>query len=111
MKNPNTKLALDLGLPAIGLSLMCIGNRWLFFVGLAVIAVGGTVSSRSRKTVSGFERLITWLLCIGGVSLLLWLFSFGREAVPWSFAALIMFSTAMAELYYWRINRKKTHEA
>ena len=111
MKNPNTKLALDLALLAIGLILMCIGIRWLFFVGLAVTAVSGMVSLRPRNRVGGLGRLVSWLLWIGGAVFILWLFSFGREPLPWSLAAVAMFAAAMPELYCWRANRRGTHEA
>jgi hypothetical protein len=111
MKNPNTRLALDLALLATGLALMCIGIRWLFFVGLALSAVSGTVSLRPRKRVGGLGRLVSWFLWIVGVVLVLWLFSFGREPLPWSLAAVAMFAAAIPELYYWRVNRRQTHVA
>jgi hypothetical protein len=111
MKNPNAKLALGLALLATGLVLMCIGIRWLFFVGLALSAVSGTASLRPRKRVAGPGRLVSWFLWIGSVVLVLWLFSFGREPLPWSLAAVAMLAAAVPELHYRRVNRKDTHEA
>jgi hypothetical protein len=108
MKNPNTKPALDLALLAIGLILMCLGIRWLFFVGLALSTVCGTVSLCPRERVG---RLVSWFLWIGGVVLILCLYSFGREPLPWSLAAVAMFAAAVPELHYWRTNRRKAHDA
>src|SRR5881275_2384510 len=100
MKNPNTRLALDLALLAIGLILMCIGIRWLFFVGLALSAVFGTVSLRPRERVGRVGPLVSWFLWLGAVVLILWLFSFGREPLPWSLAAVAMFAAAMPEIHH-----------
>src|SRR5215831_9350687 len=76
MKSSQSKLVISLGLVVVAAVLMCLGIRWLFFVGLALVGLSRLIcwiEQRSGKRTSG---IIYWL---AGSGLLLWLSSFGRE--------------------------------
>jgi hypothetical protein len=110
MKNPSTKLALNLVLTAIGLTLICVNARWLFFIGLTLIVFCGTLSLRPRKRLGGVERVLLTCLWIAGITVILWFSSFGRDPLGWKFAAVLMFVFTMTEMQYWRDNRRNMHE-
>ena len=105
MKDNNAKLALGMAFLAIALILMCIGIRWLFFLGFGLAGVSTAFSLRRRTRVGPLGRLAWWLSRIGGVLFILWLSSFGSEPMPWFAAAAVMFVVGMTEVRCWRANR------
>jgi hypothetical protein len=111
MKNSNTRLVLGLALLAIGLVLMCIGIRWLFFLGLGLGVISCALSLRPMARVGRLRRLIVWLSQIGAFVFIVWLSSLGREPLAWSTAAVVMVAVSMTEFENWRANRRATHEA
>ena len=111
MENSNTRLMLGLALLAIGLILTCIGIRWLFFLGLGLSVVSGSLSLRLGASVGRVRRLIVWFSQIGAYSFIVWLSSVGREPLAWSTATVVMLAVAMAEFGTWRASRWATNGA
>jgi hypothetical protein len=108
MKNSNSKLVLGLALLAIGLILMCIGIRWLYFLGLGIGVVSGSLSLRPRSRVGRLRRLFVWFSQIAAFLFIVWLSSLGREPLAWSTATVVMVAVGMTEFENWRANRKAT---
>ena len=44
MKSSQSKLVISLALVVVAAVLMCLGIRWLFFVGLALVGLSGLIS-------------------------------------------------------------------
>jgi len=110
-KIPITRLVASLALVTAAAILMCVGIRWLFFVGLAVLAISGYLSSCSRIGVGrmrGFLNLLLWLVASAGF---LWLSSFGREPLPLAAACAAVIANCISEVAYWGASRKVTSNA
>ncbi len=73
MKNSTAQLALNLGLFTVAAALMCIGNRWLYFLGLALMLISGFLSVRPRSRMGWPGRLAVGLLALAAVAAFLWL--------------------------------------
>ena len=111
MKNSTTKLALNLGLFAVAAALMCIGNQWLFFFGLALMVISGFLSVRPRPRMSWPARLALGLLGLAAVGVFLWLSSCGREPLPLAAACAMMLGVSITEFRDWRASRDATEDA
>jgi hypothetical protein len=111
MNASDAKLMIGLVLLAAGAILMCVGTRALFFLGLALVVISGSLSLRPRASVGWLRRLAGWAGCLGAVVLFLWLSSSGREAVPWAGACAGVFAVAMTEFDHWRASRRAPENA
>jgi hypothetical protein len=111
MKNPGAKLALNLTLFAAAAGLMCIGVRWLFFLGLALMFVSGFLSVRPRPRMGWFAWLGVGLLGLAAGALLTWLSSGGREPFPLPVACASVLGVGISEFYYWRASRRAANDA
>ena len=111
MKNSSVKLAINLGLFAVAAALMCIGNRWLYFLGLALMLVSGFLSVRPRSRMGWPGRLAAGLLALAAVAVFLWLSSCGREPLPVAVACVGVLAVGVTELRYWRVSRSATGNA
>lgn len=110
-KNSSTRLALNLGMFAVALSLMCIGNRWLFFIGLALMLISGCFSVRPRSRMSLPGWLGVGLVGAAAVGVFLWLSSFGREPLHLATACVAGLAVVVTEVGYWRASRKAPDNA
>src|SRR5213594_3147583 len=61
MKDANVKLMVGLALLATGAILMCLGIRWLFFLGLALTIISGSLSMRPHTPVGWLRRFAGWV--------------------------------------------------
>src|ERR1035437_6172299 len=111
MENSSTRLAVNLGLFAVALSLMCIGNRWLFFMGLALMLVSGCFSVRRRPHMSWPGWLGVGLLGAAAVGVFLWLSSCGREPLNPITACVAGLGVVVTEVGYWRASRNAPENA
>jgi hypothetical protein len=111
MKNSTTKVALNLSLFAVAAALMCIGNQWLFFFGLALMVISGFLSVRPRPRMSWPAHLACGLLGLAAVGVFLWLSSWGREPLPPAAACAAILGASISEFGYWRASRGATEDA
>jgi hypothetical protein len=111
MENSSTRLAVNLGLFAVGLSLMYVGNRWLFFIGLALILVSGCFSVRHRPYMSWLGWLGVGALGAAAVGAFLWLSSCGREPLNPIIACVAGLGVVVTEVGYWRASRNAPDNA
>ena len=111
MKNSTAKLALDLALIAAALSLMCIGNQWFFFSGLALLLVSGFFWTRRRSRMTWASWLGFVLMAAVGVAASLFLTSYGREPLSFSIASVAGLGVAITEIGYWRASRNAPAKA
>jgi cellulose synthase/poly-beta-1,6-N-acetylglucosamine synthase-like glycosyltransferase len=105
------KLASGLVLLLVGAVFMCVGIRWLFFLGLAVIVLAGLFSLRPRTSVSRLGGIMSWLARLGAIALFLWLSSAGREPLSWAGACAGIFAVGMTQFSHWRMNRRTAQNA
>lgn len=106
MKGSELKSVVSLALLTVAAVLMCLGVRWLFFMGLALVGLSGFIcwiQQRPGKWLSG----IFYLLVV--IALLLWLSSFGREPLPVWGACAGLVAGWIGEVQSWR--QKDTRNA
>ena len=111
MKASNAKLVTSLALLAGGAVLMCLGIRWLFFLGLALTVISGLLSMRPCTRMPWWRHAVGWVGCLGAITVFLWLSSFGREPLPWAGACAGVFAVGMMEFDHWRASRRATENA
>jgi hypothetical protein len=97
MKSSNMRFAISLILLAVALVLMCIGIRWVFFLGLSLAGVSSALSSSGPTNGRGAGWLIALILQIAACLFILWLSSFGRDPLTWSTAVVVMFAVGISE--------------
>ena len=105
MKNPNTKLAVSMGLLTAGMIFVSLGIRWLFFLGLALVVFSGVLSFRQRTRAGS---VLAWLLCIAAGLFLVWFTSYGVERPPLVALLAVWLSGIVDELHSWRLMRRMT---
>jgi uncharacterized membrane protein YhhN len=109
MKNTDMKFVAGLALMTTGLILISIGNRWPFFIGLAMFMISGLFSlRRDTRPESRFVRLVRMLGFIGIVIFLVWLSSFGVEKPPLTPQIGIWLAISYEEFHAWRKSRRLT---
>lgn len=111
VENSNARLAVNQGLFAVALVLMCMGNRWLFFLGLALMLGSGLFSVRPCPHMGwlGWSGLL--LLGATATAVFLWLSSCGREPLNPVIACVAGLGVAISELrYWWAIRHAPAHE-
>src|SRR5262249_30865542 len=113
MKSSTARLALFLGLATVAVSLMCIGNYWLYTLGLAMLLLSVKFFSLGRLSSSGaratgprihwgrFQWLAAWLVLSIAVVLLLWLTGWGREGLTLRDALFLWLVFAVPEVRYY----------
>ena len=111
MKNPAVNLMVGLASLAIGAILMCIGVRWLFFLGLALAMVSGLFSLRLRTPVGWSGGIAGWLIRLGALALFLWKSSYGLHSLSWDGACAGVFAIGLIEFGQWRRSRSVTTNA
>ncbi len=105
MSSSTTRLAIELALLVLGAVLMCIGVRWIFFVGFVLLVLSSFLSVQPRSPHRWPLRLLWWFTWVAALFVLLWLSSFGREPLPWVAACIAVFSVGMSEIECWRASR------
>ena len=100
------KLIIGFALLAVGAISMCLGIRWLFFLGFGLMLFSRSLSIRTYAAVGWVRRLAGWIGQLGGVVVLLWLSSFGREPLPWAVACVAVFAVGMTEFDHWRLRHR-----
>lgn len=111
LENSIVRLAINLSLFAVALSLMCIGKQWLFFIGLGLMLVSGCFSVRSRLHMNWPRWLGLGLLGATGVAIFLWLSSCGRKPLSPVTACAAGLGVVISELEYWRASRNASDNA
>ncbi len=111
MKSSTARLALNLGLVTVAVSLMCIGNYWLYFLGWAMMLLSlnfslsplsssGARATGARNRMSWFQWLAGGLLLSIVVVIFLWLTGWGKGLARHD-AFLLWLVFAVPEVRYW----------
>jgi len=113
MKSSTARLALYLSMATVAVSLMCIGNYWLYILGLAMLLLSVEFFSLSPLSSSGaratgarihwgrFQWLADWLVLGIAVVLLLWLTGWGRERLTLRDALFVWLVFVVPEVRYY----------
>ena len=109
--NSTLKLVSGLALLTVGAVLMCLDNRNLFFIGLALVVSSGLFSQRAGTSVGWPVRIISWLARFGAIMFFLWLSSSGREPLSWAGACAGVFAVGITQFGYWCSNRRRAANA
>jgi len=96
---------------AAGAVLMCLGVRWLFFLGAGLLLISSSFSLRPRTASGWLRRFVGWLSWLAALALFLLLSSLGREPPPWGGACAGVFAVSMGRLDYWRASRRMAQNA
>src|SRR4030095_9651931 len=116
MKSSTARLALNLGLVTVAVSLMCIGNYWLYFLGWAMMLLSLNFSlsplSSSGARATGARNRMSWFQWLAGglwlsivVVIFLWLTGWGRKGLALHDAFLLWLVFAVPEVRYWLASR------
>src|SRR5260370_27287832 len=108
MKTPERKLVLCLSLLTIGLILMSLGIRWLFFPGLVLFVLSGFLSSRQQTKLG---KIVQWVAIICVFGFFAWRYSSGDYKPSWVALAGVWIWCILVEFKTYGESRSLLHDA
>jgi hypothetical protein len=103
MKSIDIKFSVSLGILTVGLVLLCVDVRWLFFVGFTMVMLQGLLAYGYQPRALSVVGHIVYVAIFIAV-----MWRFGFEQPPMIYLILVWLIIAGQEFYRWRKYRVLT---